>query len=160
MAVEDKLSPPITGQGLAYPTLIDEDEVPEKFKSYYKAWEWNKDAPGLNRSSLEEIKKVTQMDPNSPLRNPLKSSAPLVEIPPTYIQALGADPLRDDSLIYDEVLKEAGVKTKFDVYPGHPHWHFPGLEITKKLQADIGVGVGWLLGQEVSREESLKAITS
>ena len=35
-------------------------------------------------------------------------------LPPAYIQVMGADPLRDDGLAYERVLREASVKTKLD----------------------------------------------
>jgi acetyl esterase/lipase len=61
------------------------------------------------------------------------------------------DPLRDDAIIYEQVLREeSGIRTKVDLYPGLPHsfWSFwPEAAFSKKLQEDNVKGIRWLLEQ-------------
>ncbi|KAH4089077.1 hypothetical protein HBH70_026440 [Parastagonospora nodorum] len=45
----------------------------------------------------------------------------LSNLPSSYIQVAGADPLRDEGIAYAEALRRAGVKVKLEVYPGLPH---------------------------------------
>ena len=37
-------------------------------------------------------------------------------LPPAHIQVAGFDPLRDEGILYDKLLRQAGVKTRLDVY--------------------------------------------
>lgn len=37
-------------------------------------------------------------------------------LPPAFLQVMGNDPLRDEGLLYERLLREAGVKTKFLKY--------------------------------------------
>ena len=92
-------------------------------------------------------------DPNSKLYTPFagpKEEWNFKSLPPAAIWACGMDPLRDDAVIYDQVLREAGIKTRFRMFPGVPHswWtSAPTLEITKKGMQDFTDGVRWLLEQ-------------
>lgn len=160
-SLSEKFKYPVTGQWLSIPSLMDEVTVPEKYKQYFLSRQHNVEVPILPLSALDALAKHLEWDEKSWLRYPVLSDVPLSKMPPAYLQADGLDPLRDDALIYEEMLKEAGVKTKIDLYPGCPHGHFglmPGIEISNKATADIMVGMGWLLGKSVSPEEGLKAM--
>jgi acetyl esterase/lipase len=72
------------------------------------------------------------------------------ELPPAYFQICGLDPLRDEGLIYERILRESGVKTKINVYEGlgHCFWtNFPELDVSKTVVEDTVKGIRWLLKQ-------------
>jgi acetyl esterase/lipase len=62
--------------------------------------------------------------------------------------------LRDEGLIYEQVLREdSAVTTRLDVFPGLPHgfWSwFPEAEFSKDFQVKVGEGLKWLLEQTSS----------
>jgi len=69
-------------------------------------------------------------------------------LPPTFFQICGFDPIRDDAFLYDRLLREAGCKTFVKVYPGLPHaFHmtYPTLKATERYQSDVRIGLRWLL---------------
>lgn len=161
MAQEEKLAYPLTGQWLSIPSLIDVDMVLDKYKAYFISREQNAEAPILDQKALAAIRKFCRWDNTSPLRYPALSQAPLSGLPPAFFQVCGMDVLRDDGLIYEEMLREAGVKTRMNFYPGCPHGHwstFKGLEVSKQGYADVMTGLGWLLGREITAGEGLKAL--
>ncbi|KAF3042559.1 hypothetical protein E8E11_006989 [Didymella keratinophila] len=92
--------------------------------------------------------------PDSPYASVLLWSGGHKGQPPTYMQAMGMDPLRDDTLIYEHVLREEnGVPTKLDVYAGLPHCapdFFPMLPVAGKALDDLKGGVEWILTQKDS----------
>lgn len=73
------------------------------------------------------------------------------KLPPHYFQICGADPLRDEGLIYERMLREnEGIKTRLSVYKGLPHgfWSiFPQLKSSQQFVEDSVNGVEWLLQQ-------------
>jgi len=145
----------LTGAWLSIPWLLD--AAPKGYEDTYLARDQNKSAAIINAELLERIKEIWRPDVSSPEFSPF-NSLELVndQHPPTYIQVCGMDPLRDDGLIYERVLREKGVETLVDVYPGvtHAHWAmFPFLEISRKSMVDSILGLGWLLGKMVPVED-------
>lgn len=73
-------------------------------------------------------------------------------VPASVFQITGQDPLRDEGLVYERILREDhGIKTKVHVYPGLPHgFHSvaPTLDVSKKFVQDSVAGVKWLLEQK------------
>lgn len=158
---DSPLDHPLTGQWLSVPSLADSSIVPEKYKSRYLSPVQQAKNPFFSQESREFLKSCVEWDITSPMRYALNSTNEMRQQPKTYFQIDGADPLRDDGLIYDEMLKEAGVETKVDFYPGCPHAHFcgfEGLEVTDRANIDTIIGIGWLLGKDVSRQAATKEL--
>ena len=93
-------------------------------------------------------------DPNSKLFTPFagpKNEWNFIDLPATAFWVCGMDPLRDDAIVYDRVLKENGTKTRFKMYSGVPHsfWSFaPSLKLSQQAVRDFVEGIGWLLKQK------------
>ncbi|KAK5990716.1 AB hydrolase superfamily protein B1A11.02 [Cladobotryum mycophilum] len=125
----------------------EEESVPEKYKDYFISMEQLADAPVLDAASIQFIRKNYQADLKSPLVFPLLFPDH-GGIPKTYFQVCGLDVVRDCGLVVEQVLRDAGVPTRLDIYPGVPHafWAlFPQLSQSKKQAQDARKGLEWLL---------------
>ncbi|KAK5171505.1 uncharacterized protein LTR77_004650 [Saxophila tyrrhenica] len=155
LARDEGLSPPITGQYLCVPALLWPDVVPEKWKAEYRSRFESTEDPvlKLDPKSGEGVLKALKPDVASPLFSPLLHEN-LKGLPAAYFQLAGLDPLRDEGLLYERVLREEnGVPTRLDVYDGlgHMFWtNWPEMERSKGFVRDTLEGVRWLL--EVGRE--------
>ncbi|KAL2783815.1 Alpha/Beta hydrolase protein [Aspergillus keveii] len=153
MAVDAKLSPPVTGVFLEVPVLVHPEAVPEKYKPHYNSYEDNKAPVFLPREDLTYIYNSYKPDPSSPLMSPLLWPGGHKGQPPTYLMLCGQDPLRDEGLIYEHCLREdCGVPTRLDLYPGLPHSApdiFPNLSIHRRSQRDMKAGLEWLLSHSI-----------
>jgi acetyl esterase/lipase len=167
---ENQLPWPLTGQWIGIANLLDDSDssmpnIAERMRMHFQSRKQNEHAPILDATALAAGAKALQCDEmTSELRFPRTTTeAELVELedqPRTYFQVCGMDPLRDDGLIYDELLREAGVSTRVALYKGCPHGFWlviPEQDTAKRAVEDIVMGIGWLLKVEADRDR-VKAV--
>ncbi|THY12802.1 lipase/esterase [Aureobasidium pullulans] len=142
---------------------LEENHVPAEYKELFISRDEMVDVPVLDKDALTAINAYLSPDESSPLMSPFNSKTPHKGMPPTCVQVAGLDPLRDDGLIYERVLRDYGVKTKLNVWPGVPHAHFaffPFLGAGKKAMVDIIMGFNWLLGSALNPERICESLSS
>jgi acetyl esterase/lipase len=142
---------PITGLYLACPLLVHVDAY-SQFPNELLSLEQNKDAPDLNKELVIWIlKTIGALSPADPEISPVLASSH-ANLPPTFFQICGLDPIRDDAFLYDRLLREAGCKTYVKVYPGLPHVfyaHYQTLKASVQYQSDVRTGLQWLLNKGI-----------
>ena len=147
---DQSLSPSLTGQYLCVPALLYPESVPEKWRAEYRSRYEPVSDPILRPYTgvISPFTAALKPDLSSPMFNPLLHPN-LRGLPPAYFQLAGLDPLRDEGLLYERVLREENdTKTKLDVYDGFGHmfWtRWPALERSKEFRKDTLAGVKWLL---------------
>ncbi|KAJ8088275.1 hypothetical protein PM082_022347 [Marasmius tenuissimus] len=122
----------VTEHEIHIPGVIHHSVVPEKYKSLYRSIEQNKDAPILSRSGTDNFYTMYK-----PVFTDTKNSPLLLETQGSSTGVLA-------------MLREAGVPTKLEVYPGVPHGFesvFPHPKQAVKLRKDTRTGLRWLLNQ-------------
>ncbi|KAI0073613.1 hypothetical protein K474DRAFT_1603060 [Panus rudis PR-1116 ss-1] len=137
----------ITGQWLQAPTILHPDANVQQFKDDLYSMEQNKDAPILSAQMLRDQIAAYGAPPEDPEYS-VALAPSHKDLPPAYVQVCGLDPLRDDGLLYEKILRDNGVHTKLDIYPGLPHGgflYFLTFPIAKRFLADAREGLRWLL---------------
>ena len=133
------------------PGCLTEDVVPEKYKSLYSSRRNLANAPILTKKSMDLFSNAYKGNHASELYNPFNWPSGHGGLPPSYFQVCGLDPLRDEALLYEQVLRtESSVNTKLSVYQGLPHGFAsfaPHLDSAKEYMRDSVEGVAWLQGQ-------------
>jgi len=147
-------SNPITGQLALIPTTCAPAATPAKWADQLKSRTDLYDAPGLDKHAIKQYTDsyapATGPQPFNPLVSPLLAETH-VGLPPTYFQIAGIDPLRDEGLVYEKVLKASGVPTRIDIYPGVPHgfMRLP-IKASEKHREDLRNAIDWLKSFSVS----------
>lgn len=162
VARDAALAPPLTGQYLCVPAitvLLPPEGMPPRFRAEYLSH------PAVTPSA-DPVLALPAADARAPWRAVADFDSPLLVpwlfgdqegghkgVPPAYFQVCGLDPLRDEGLIYERVLREeAGVATRLDLYPGFGHYfwsNFPLLEMSRTFVEDTVEGMRWLLEQKL-----------
>jgi acetyl esterase/lipase len=142
------LNPPITGQYLCVPALLPEETVPDHLAHLYESRAKNLNDPVLKGLTPDLINAIYAPKVGSPLWDPFNHPDGHKGAPKAFFQVGGLDPLRDEAVLYDRVLREAGVLTRFELYEGYGHmfWtNYPELEESERFVGDTLAGVKWLL---------------
>ncbi len=145
---DEKLNPPITGQYLSVPALLSPSNVPPHLSHLYESRTKNVQDPVLKTFSVEQILAVLGHDEKSFLWDPYIHPEGHAGVAKAFFQVCGLDPLRDEGVLYDRKLREAGVLTRFELYKGHGHmfWtNYPNMEMSRRFVEDTLRGVRWLL---------------
>jgi acetyl esterase/lipase len=156
LARDTGLLPPITGVFLCCGGVRlapkDADKLPEKYRERNLSRTQDSCVNSVITSSgLSKVgKEALKPDYNSKLYAPLiwPTEAGHKGLPKTYSQVCGMEGSRDEELIYDDMMKNEGIPTRLDLYPGLPHvfWHsFKDLPESKGWEKDTLDGFAWLL---------------
>ncbi|KZS88460.1 hypothetical protein SISNIDRAFT_459681 [Sistotremastrum niveocremeum HHB9708] len=138
----------ITGQILEFPVLCSEKAYPPELKEDLQSLIELAEGPYITRTEMNELPELMQVTDHTDFRlSPL--CAPSHEsLPPAFIQVGGRDPLRDEAIVYGEVLAKNGIAVQTRVYPGTPHAFTlinPNTEVSRKCRKDTLSGLIWLL---------------
>ncbi|KAK5712621.1 hypothetical protein LTR17_017874 [Elasticomyces elasticus] len=131
------------------PLTLHKDHVPEKYKDMYTSYKDNaKGTPIIDGESMKIFYEHAGVDAKDP-DTFVALSDNLKDFPPTYIATCEFDPLRDDGFVLEAALKEAGVPTKHDHYPGFPHyfWIFPSVPESQQFVGQLLGGIEWAKSQ-------------
>ncbi|KAI0738664.1 alpha/beta-hydrolase [Daedaleopsis nitida] len=138
---------PLTGQYLREPVALHPEAAPEKYKAVLRSYEENADAPLLNKEGMYAYFAMYNGPPADVRLSPVLATSH-AGLPPAYFQCMECDPLRDEGLLYERLLRESGCTTKLILHRGcshATHYFFPHIAASAKIIGEAQVGLEWLL---------------
>ncbi|CAK1364942.1 AB hydrolase superfamily protein [Cercospora beticola] len=154
MAKEENLEPKITGVYSACGSIqpLNEGDLDPVYRERYLSRTQPEcaDNPVLSKEMKKFMTDCAKADPTS------KSCMPLLwpgnekheGLPKVYQQVCGRDYSRDEALIFDDILKKNGGKSRVNLYPGLPHCFWlalGGIPEYRQWEQDTISGFQWLL---------------
>lgn len=141
-----------TGGYICIPLLLTEAIVPPQYKNIWTSRDENGDKiPLLSEEGVAKMVAAMGAEVQSPKFSPFNAAQPSRGLPRIYVQVGNLDPLRDDGLVYERALKDAGVETRLDVYNdiGHDTWSiFSNEQSPKDFVKNSLAAMEWLLRRD------------
>ncbi|KAM0562939.1 hypothetical protein ACHAPJ_001780 [Fusarium lateritium] len=147
-ARDEGLSPKITGIVFLAGSFCHPDVRPKKYLDRILSVDEIDDAPGLTRKSIDHFAGLYGAPPEDKRLSPLLFDSHAHVASKAYFAICGWDPRRDEAILLDQLLQEAGLSTKSHIYTGLPHGFWttcPDLPVSKKWLDDLLQGLRWLL---------------
>ena len=147
---------------LTIPGILSEAMVPERFRDIFRSRQENSggNGDGLTTMNVVLFENIYRADVRSPWFSPVVLDPSEVRSSgrhpaKVFIQGGAKDALRDDAVIYQKWLEEAGVETKLVLLQdlGHCTWttmDHPRRRREEMREASLD-GMGWLLGRSWDR---------
>jgi acetyl esterase len=130
----------LQGQLLVYPAVAFDQDRP----SYRE----NADGPIVAVAHMAAVNAMYCPNPADllhPLAAPLRAACH-AGLPPAWIAVAEHDPLRDDGVVYAEVLRRAGVPVQLDPGPGLIHGYLRAFAYCADVRSSLARQCDWLLG--------------
>ncbi|EMD36031.1 hypothetical protein CERSUDRAFT_156791 [Gelatoporia subvermispora B] len=137
----------LTGQLLQVPEVVHPDAYPTQYRDQLRSYRTVGDPRVFYGEEMDLHYAQYGAQPFNPECSPLLLPSHM-GLAPAYIQVCGADPVRDEGILYAQVLQDAGVTTKLEIYPGDGHgFHFdlPHSKAGLRFVQDFKDGLKWLL---------------
>lgn len=122
---EFPISRPLTGAYISIPILFTDTIVPSEYRDVWTSRQDNSQSEYPNVSAMVREIGCTDSDVTSPWFSPINlftgDGSSSAKFPPTYLQATGLDPVRDDATVFEKMLAASGIPTKIHVFPDDGH---------------------------------------
>ncbi|KAF4446134.1 potassium transporter protein [Fusarium austroafricanum] len=138
---DEGLTAKITGVVFLAGSFCHPDVRPKKYLDRILSVDEINDAPGLTRKSIDYFAGTCFSHTAVKLTTDHVNRI-------AYFAICGWDPRRDEAILLDQLLQEAGLSTKSHIYSGLPHGFWttcPDLPMSQKWLQDLLQGVRWLL---------------
>ncbi|KAK7433276.1 hypothetical protein QQZ08_000213 [Neonectria magnoliae] len=118
---DEGLAPKITGIVFLAGSFCHPDVRPSKYLDGILSVDEINDAPGLTRKSIDYFAGKYGAPPADKRLSPLLFDSHASIAQKAYFAICGWDPRRDEAILLDQLLREAGLATKAHIYQGLPH---------------------------------------
>ncbi|OAA78492.1 Alpha/beta hydrolase fold-3 [Akanthomyces lecanii RCEF 1005] len=150
-ARDEGLTPKITGVVFLAGSYCHPDARPAKYLDRILSIDEINDAPGLTRKSIDYFAAKYGAPPTDKRLSSLLFDSHADIARKAYFSVCGWDPRRDESLLLEQLLREEGLGTKLDVYPGLPHGFWttcPDLPESKRWLEKLLQGLAWMFSDD------------